>query len=44
MIPGIEITYLDTQNVKIEVAGVMITPSYQLCGLYRLPSRRPQSV
>jgi hypothetical protein len=36
-IPGIEIAYLDTQGIKLEVAGQTLTAGYPVCGLYRLP-------
>lgn len=35
---GAEIDYIDTIGLRIDVAGALISPSYEVCALYRLPA------
>jgi hypothetical protein len=37
-IQGVEVRYLDTRQLTIHVAGQLVEPGYQVCGLYRLRS------
>jgi hypothetical protein len=34
----VQIDYLDSVGITIQVDGRSVTPSYEVCGLYRLPS------
>jgi hypothetical protein len=36
MVPGVVIDYIDTRGLTVTVAGRPLTPSYEVCGLYRL--------
>ena len=36
MVPHVQISYLDCQDLSISVAGTPITPGYPVCGLYRI--------
>lgn len=35
-IPGVQIDYMDSVGIVIQVDGRSVTPSYEVCGLYRL--------
>lgn len=35
-VPGIQIEYLATRGLVIEVAGQQLRPGFEVCGLYRL--------
>lgn len=34
---GAEVDFLDTVGLSLHVAGQAVTPSYEICGMYRLP-------
>jgi hypothetical protein len=36
MIRGIQVEYMDSIGMSVQVAGQPIVPSYEICGLYRL--------
>jgi len=40
MVPGIVIDYMDSRGIIIPVAGTTVTPSYEVCGLYRIDTAR----
>ena len=35
---GAEVEYLDSIGLSVLVAGQAVTPSYEVCGVYRLPA------
>jgi hypothetical protein len=35
-IPGVQIGYIDSVGVVVQVDGHAVTPSYEVCGLYKL--------
>lgn len=35
---GAEVEYLDSVGISVQVAGVPVTPSYEVCAVYRLPA------
>jgi hypothetical protein len=38
---GAEVEYLDSIGLSVQVAGQSITPSYEVCAVYRLPAADP---
>lgn len=36
MVPGVQVEYMDSVGISIQVAGQPVVPSYEVCGLYRL--------
>lgn len=36
MLPDILVDYIDNRGIQIEVAGQMLTPGHEVCGIYRL--------
>jgi hypothetical protein len=38
MLPGIIIDYIDNRGIEIHVAGQALTPGFEVCGIYRLPT------
>ena len=37
--PNIEIDYIDTEGLSINIAGTLVNPGYEVCGLYRIQSQ-----
>lgn len=38
---GAEVAYLDSVGLSVQVAGQAVTPSYEVCAVYRLPAAEP---
>ena len=38
---GAEVEYLDSVGLSVQVAGQPVTPSYEVCAVYRLPAADP---
>ena len=36
LVPGIVIEYMDSLGLSVQIGGQPVTPSYEVCGLYRL--------
>lgn len=36
-VKGVQIAYVDTKGLLLEVAGQQVNPGNRLCGMYRLP-------
>jgi hypothetical protein len=41
---GAEVEYLDSVGLSMQVAGHAVAPTYEVCGVYRLPAAAPADI